>query len=30
MGFVSKGLKNEFERAVINEPFVYEPLKVDC
>ena len=30
MGFVSKGIKNEFERAVINEPSVFEPLKVDC
>ena len=25
----SRGLKNEFERAVVNEPSVYE-LKVDC
>ena len=27
MGFFSKGLKNEFETAVINEPSVFEPLK---
>ena len=27
MGFFSKGLKNEFERAMVNEPSVFEPLK---
>ena len=27
MGFCSKGLKNEFETAVVNEPPVFEPLK---
>ena len=26
----SKGLKNEFERAMINEPSVFEPLKFCC
>ena len=26
----SKGLKNEFERAMINEPSVFEPLKFYC
>ena len=26
----SKGLKNEFETAVVNEPSVFEPLKVYC
>ena len=26
-GIFSKGLKNEFETAVINEPLVFEPLK---
>ena len=30
MGFYSKGLKNEFERAVVNEPSVFEPLKFYC
>ena len=25
-----KGLKNEFEKAVINEPSVFEPLKFYC
>ena len=29
MGFLSKGLKNEFD-AVINEPSVFERLKVYC
>ena len=29
MGFFSKGLKNEFERAVVNKPSVFESLKVD-
>ena len=27
MGFCSKGLKNEFETAVVNKPSVFEPLK---
>ena len=26
----SKGLKNEFETAVVNEPSVFEPLKFYC
>ena len=26
----SKGLKNEFETAVVNEPSVFEPLNVYC
>ena len=26
MGFFSKGVKNEFETAVVNEPSVFEPL----
>ena len=30
MGFFSKELKNEFETAVINEPSVFEPLRVYC
>ena len=30
MGFFIKGLKNEFETAVVNEPSVFEPLKVYC
>ena len=29
MGF-SKGLKNEFETAVVKEPSVFEPLKFYC
>ena len=29
-GILSKGLKNEFERAVVNEPSVFEPLKFYC
>ena len=28
--FFSKGLKNNFETAVVNEPSVFEPLKFDC
>ena len=28
MGFFSRGLKNEFDTAVVNEPSVFEPLKV--
>ena len=27
MGFCSKGLKKEFETAVVNEPSVFEPVK---
>ena len=27
MGFFSKGLRNEFETVVVNEPSVFEPLK---
>ena len=30
MGFFSKGLKNEFETAMANEPSVFEPLKFYC
>ena len=30
MGFFSKGLKNEFETAEVNEPSVFEPLKFYC
>ena len=30
MGFFSRGLKNEFETAVVNEPSVFEPLKLYC
>ena len=30
MGFFSKGLKNEFETAVVNEPSVFEPLRFYC
>ena len=26
-GFFSKGLRNEFETAPVNEPSVFEPLK---
>ena len=26
----SKGLRNEFETAVVNEPSVFEPLKFYC
>ena len=29
-GFFSKGLKNELETAVLNEPSVFEPLKFYC
>ena len=29
-GFFSKGFKNEFEIAVVNEPSVFEPLKFYC
>ena len=30
MGFFSKGLKSEFETAVVSEPSVNEPLKFSC
>ena len=30
MGFFSNRLKKEFETAVVNEPSVFEPLKVYC
>ena len=30
MGFFSKGLKNEFETAVVNELLVFETLKFYC
>ena len=30
MGFFSKGLKNEFETSVVNEPSVFEPLEFYC
>ena len=30
IGFFSKGLKNEFKAAVVNEPSVFEPLKFYC
>ena len=30
MGFVFKGIKNELETVVVNEPSVLEPLKVYC
>ena len=30
MGIFSKGLKNDFETAVVNEPSVFEPLKFYC
>ena len=30
MGFCSKGLKNEFETAVVNELSMFEPLKFYC
>ena len=30
MGFFFKGLKNDFEPAVVNEPSVFEPLKFYC
>ena len=29
-GICSKGLKNEFETTVVNEPSVFEPLKFYC
>ena len=30
MDFFSKGLKKEFEAAVVNEPSVFEPVKFYC
>ena len=30
MGFFPKGIKNEFEIAVVNELSVFAPLKVNC
>ena len=30
MRFFPKGLKNDFEPAVVNEPSVFEPLKFYC
>ena len=30
MGFCSKGLKNAFETAVVNDTSVFEPLKFYC
>ena len=30
MGFFSKGLKKEFETAMVNEPSMFEPLKFYC
>ena len=30
MGFCSKGLKNEFETTMVNEPSVFQPLKFYC
>ena len=29
-GFFSKGIKNKFEIAMVNEPSVFEPLKFYC
>ena len=29
-GFFSKGLKNEFETAVVNKPSKFEPMKFYC
>ena len=29
-GIFSKGLKNEFETAVVNEPSEFDPLKFYC
>ena len=29
-GIYTKGLQNEFETAVVNEPSVFEPLKFNC
>ena len=30
MGYFSKGLKYEFETALVNEPSVFKPLKFYC
>ena len=30
VGFFSKGLKNEFETVVANEPSVFKPLRFNC
>ena len=30
MGICSRGLKNEFKTAMVNEPSVFEPLKFYC
>ena len=30
MGFFSKGLKDKFKTAMVNEPSVFEPLKFYC
>ena len=30
MGVFFKGLKNKFETAMVNEPSVFEPLKIYC
>ena len=30
MGIYSKGPKNEFQTAMVNEPSVFEPLKFHC
>ena len=30
IGFFFKGLKDEFQTAVVNEPSVFEPLKFYC
>ena len=30
VGFCSKGLENEFETVMVNEPSVFEPLKFYC
>ena len=30
IGSFSKGLKNKFETAMVNEPSVFEPLKFYC
>ena len=30
IGFCSKGLKKEFETAMVDEPSVFEPLKFYC
>ena len=30
MGFCAEGPKKEFETAVVNEPSVFEPLKLYC